>query len=80
MHELGVLNQIVRSVVRIADENKIKKIKFITIAVGKNSSFVPMYLEKLYPAAIDQIPVLQDSELKILMADGRNLQIKDIGY
>jgi len=80
MHELGVLNQIVRSVVHIADENKIKKIKFITIAVGKGSSFVPMYLEKLYPVAIDQIPLLQGSELKILMVEGRNLQIKDIGY
>ncbi len=80
MHELGVLNQIVRTVVRIAKENKIKKIKFVTIEVGRDSSFVPMFLEKLYPVAIDQIDLMNESELKIVMVDGRSLQIKDIGY
>ncbi|MBE6008758.1 MAG: hydrogenase maturation nickel metallochaperone HypA [Lachnospiraceae bacterium] len=80
MHELGVLNQIVRTVVRIAKENKIKKIKFVTIEVGRDSSFVPMFLEKLYPVAIDQIGLMNESELRIVMVDGRSLQIKDIGY
>ncbi len=80
MHELGVLKQIVRAVVRIAEENKIEKIKFVTIEVGRASSFVPMYLQKLYPVAMDQIAVMRGSELKILMVDGRNLQIRDIGY
>ena len=80
MHELGVLKQIVRTVVRIAEENKIKKIKFVTVEVGTASSFVPMYLRKLYPVAIDQISVMKDSELKILMVEGRNLQIRVIGY
>lgn len=80
MHELGVLKQVVRTVVRIAEENKIKKIKFVTIEVGKDSTFVPFYLQKLYPVAIDQIPVMKESELKILMAEGKNLQIRDIGY
>ena len=80
MHELGILNQVVRSVVRIAAENKINKIKFVTLAVGKDSSFVPLYLQKLYPIAIDSIPVMQDSLLKIIMEDGHHLQIRDIGY
>ncbi|MBQ2753201.1 MAG: hydrogenase maturation nickel metallochaperone HypA [Firmicutes bacterium] len=80
MHELGVLNQIVRTVKRVADENKIKKIKFITIEVGTESSFVPMFLEKLYPVAIDKTDLLMGSELKIVMVGGRGLQIKDIGY
>lgn len=80
MHELGVLNQVVKTVGRIAIENKIERIKFITLEVGKTSSFVPMFLEKLYPVAIDQIKVLKDSELKILMVPGSGLQIKEIGY
>ncbi len=80
MHELGVLNQIVRTVKRVADENKIKKIKFITIEVGTESSFVPVFLEKLYPVAIDKTEIMKDSELRIEMVGGRGLQIKDIGY
>lgn len=80
MHELGVLKQVVRVVVRIAEENKIEKIKFVTVEVGTESTFVPMYLRKLYPVAIDQVSVMKDSELKILMVEGRTLQIKDIGY
>lgn len=80
MHELGVLKQIVRTVLRIAEENKIEKIRFVTIEVGTESTFVPMYLRKLYPVAIDQISVMKDCELKILMVEGRGLKIRDIGY
>lgn len=80
MHELGVLNQIVRTVKRVADENKIKRIKFITIEVGTESSFVPFFLEKLYPVAIDKTELMKGSELRIEMVGGRGLQIKDIGY
>lgn len=80
MHELGVLTQVVRTVSRIADQNKITKIKHITLDVGSESSFVPVFLEKLYPVAIDQITLLKDSKLIIRMVHGTGLQIKDIGY
>lgn len=80
MHELGVLTQVVRTVSRIADQNKITKIKHITLDVGSESSFVPVFLEKLYPVAIDQITLLKDSKLIIRMVPGTGLQIKDIGY
>ena len=80
MHELGVLNQVVRTVTRIAKENKISRIKFIALDVGEASSFVPYFLEKLYPVAIDQNPLLDKSSLKIHMVPGNGLQIKEIGY
>ena len=80
MHELGVLTQIVRTVSRVAEENKIKKIKHISLNVGNESSFVPIFLEKLYPVAIDQSELLQGSKLIIHMVPGSGLQIKDIGY
>ena len=80
MHELGVLNQVVRTVTRIAKENHISVIKFIALDVGDESSFVPVFLEKLYPVAIDQNPLLEKSTLKISMVPGTGLQIKEIGY
>lgn len=80
MHELGVLRQIIKTVNNVAKENRIKKIKHITIEVGEISGVVPYYLKKLYPVAIDAFPMLKKAELRIQMIDGSGLIIKEIGY
>lgn len=80
MHELGVLTQVIRTVSRIAEQNQIEKIKHITLDVGEESTFVPVFLKKLYPVAIDHSELLKDSRLIINMVAGTGLQIKDIGY
>ncbi len=80
MHELGVLCQIIKKVNDIALKNGIEKVKYITLEVGESSSFVPIFLEKLFPIAIEKFPVLQKAVLKILRVPGKNLVIKDIGY
>ena len=80
MHELGVLCHAIKTVDGIAEKNGIEKIKFITLEVGRSSSFVPAFFEKLYPVAIDKFPRMQESQLKIEMTDGNGLNIKEIGY
>ena len=80
MHELGVLNQMVKTVSRIAEENRIAAIRHITLDVGKVSGFVPRYLTKLFPVAADSCPALQKTKLRIEMVEGRGLTIKEIGY
>ena len=80
MHELGILNHVVRTVDRIAQENRIEKIDHITLEVGEASGCVPAFLEKLFPIAIEKQPRMQEAELKIVMAEGKGLSIKDIGY
>ena len=80
MHELGILNHVIRTVDRVAKENGIKKIDHITLEVGETSGCVPNYLEKLFPIAIENNPVVKDAELKIIMAEGKSLSIKDVGY
>lgn len=80
MHELGVLYQTVRAVGRIAQEHKIQTVKHITLEVGTESTYVPAFLEKLFPVAVDQVAVMKDAELRIEMAPGRGLLIKEIGY
>lgn len=37
MHELGVLRQIVKTVDRVTTQNKIKRIKYISLEVGTTS-------------------------------------------
>lgn len=80
MHELGVLYQAVKTVDRIAREHHIRRVKHITLEVGESSGYVPLFFEKLFPVATDQFPLLQGAQLRIQMAPGRGLQIKDIGY
>lgn len=80
MHELGVLRQIVKTVVRVIEENRIQQVKHIALEVGETSGFVPYYLTKLFPVAADAYPALHKTELRISMVSGRGLLIKEIGY
>lgn len=80
MHELGVLLKAVKTVHSIAEKNKIDHVKFMTLEVGEESGYLPIFLNKLFPIAIEHFPTMQNSELKIQMAPGRGLTIKDIGY
>ena len=80
MHELGVLCQVVKKVSAIAEENKIPAIKHITLEVGTESTFVPVFLEKLFPVATDGMDLFKNSELRLSMVPGKNLIIKEIGY
>ncbi len=80
MHELGVLFQAVKTVDRITAEHKIKRVTYITLEVGTESTFVPSYLEKLFPLAADRSPVMKEAQLRIRMVPGRSLVIGEIGY
>ena len=80
MHELGVLCQVVKKVSAVAEENKIPAIKHITLEVGTESTFVPVFLEKLFPVATDEMELFKNSELRLSMVPGRNLVIKESGY
>ena len=80
MHELGVLKNAVNTVVNVAKANHIEKIKFLTLEIGENSSFVPAFFEKLFPVAIDGIELFKDAKLKLISVSGKSLIIKEIGY
>lgn len=80
MHELGVLTQALKRVQRAAEEKGIKRVKYITLEVGEVSGFVPAYFKKLYPAARELFSATAQSELRIVMAPGRGLRIKDMAY
>ena len=80
MHELGVLKNAVGQVSAVAEKNGIRRIKFMTLEIGTESTFVPAFFEKLFPVAIDGIPLFEGAELKMIPAPGRSLIIKEIGY
>ena len=80
MHELGILRHALQQVRRIAEANKVQKIKHITLEIGEKSGIVVQYLQKLYPIAAAQLSLTRDSELKISVRPGSGMAIKDIGY
>ena len=80
MHELGVLMQAVKTVNRIAEENRIGKVKQMTLEIGDESGFLPVFFEKLFPVAIEKFPVMAETELRMEIVPGKGLRIKDIGY
>lgn len=80
MHELGVLKNAVNQVSAVAEKNSIKRIKFMTLEIGTESTFVPAFFEKLFPVAIDGIELFEGAELKMEAAKGKSLIIKEIGY
>ena len=80
MHELGVLKNAVNQVSSVAEKNGIKRIKFITLEIGTESTFVPTFFEKLFPVAIDGLELFEGTELKMEAVKGRSLVIKEIGY
>ena len=80
MHEFGVLRNAINTVTDVAQKNNISRIKFITLEVGSESSFVPVFFEKLFPAAIDGYPLFEGAELKLETVPGTHLVIKEIGY
>lgn len=80
MHELGILCQVLKTVENAAKKNNISEVKHITLQVGTESGCVPHFLEKLFPAAVDNFPQIGKPELKLEMMPGKRLQIKDFGY
>ncbi|MBQ6899608.1 MAG: hydrogenase maturation nickel metallochaperone HypA [Firmicutes bacterium] len=80
MHELGVLLQAVKTASSAAQKNNITRVKHMTLEVGEDSTFVPVFFEKLWPVAIENFPVMHGAKLKIETAPGEKLLIKDIGY
>ena len=80
MHELGVLKNAIKTVSETALKYGIKRIKFITLEIGTDSTFVPIFFEKLFPAAIDGLELYKNAQLKLQVVPGRGLFIKEIGY
>ena len=73
MHEISVLHEAVRLAEETANENHIKKLSYITLEVGELSGYLPVFFEKYYPIVIENRPVFEGCELKIIQPRGEAL-------
>lgn len=73
MHEIGVLNEAIKIAERVAKENNVDRIKFITFEVGELTGYLPVFFEKYFPIVIIDKPVFEGAELKIETVHGEAL-------
>ena len=68
MHELGIVFHIIERVDEIAQQNKVERVKAVTLEIGEVSTIVPVYLRDCWKWAVDhRSKHMQGSELKINM-------------
>lgn len=71
MHELGILMEVIRTVERFAVENQVEEIEALVLQIGEISSVIPEYMEKVYPAAVeDTLLAGTKLQIEILPATG----------
>ena len=63
MHELGLVNYVVRQVTQIAEENQVQKIHSVTLEFGEVSGIVPSYLYSYWDWYTKKFPLFDGAKL-----------------
>ncbi len=64
MHELGIVNYVVKQVESIAEENELKKIESVTLEFGEVSGIITAYLYNYWDWYTKKFPLFEGSKLK----------------
>ena len=64
MHELGLVNYVVKEVSKIAEENNVSKISSVTLEFGEVSGIVTSYLYNYWDWYTKKFPLFEGSELR----------------
>lgn len=73
MHEISVLKKAVDLAEQTALDNSIEHIAYITLEVGELSGYLPVFFHKYFPVVIEDRPVFEGAELKIISVKGEAL-------
>lgn len=52
MHELGIINSMVKTIEKVVKDENLTEVETIVLEVGELSGVVPRFLEECYPAAV----------------------------
>ena len=63
MHELGLVNYVVKQVTKIAEENKVKKVASVTLEFGEVSGIVTSYLYDYWNWYTKKFPLFDGAKL-----------------
>ena len=63
MHELGLVNYVVKQVTKIAEENHVEKLHSVTLEFGEVSGIVPSYLYSYWDWYTKKFPLFNGTKL-----------------
>lgn len=70
MHELGLLDAMLRTVEDVMQEEKLTRVEKIVLEVGAISGVVPVFLEESYPIVVQGTP-FENTQMEIEIVPGR---------
>ena len=73
MHEISVLKRAVDLAEQTAIDNNIDRIAYITLEVGELSGYLPVFFEKNFDVVIEDRPIFEGAELKMIRPRGEGL-------
>ena len=73
MHEISVLKRAVDLAEQTAIDNNIDRIAYITLEVGELSGYRPVFFEKYFEVVIEDRPIFEGAELKMIRPRGEGL-------
>lgn len=73
MHEISVLYKAVELAEQTAKDNGIEHLSYITLEVGELSGYLPIFFEKYFPVVIENRPVFEGCQLKMIRVRGEAL-------
>ena len=73
MHEIGVLDNALKSIEEIAREENIGHVTKIVLEVGELTGILPTVFESMFPLLIEDRPLFRDAELDLRIRPGRGL-------
>ena len=63
MHELGIVNYVVKQVQQVAEENQLTKVNSVTLEFGEVSGIVPEYLVDYWDWYTKKTPLIEGAKL-----------------
>lgn len=66
MHELGIIDHVIREIENVAEQNQVRKVTGVKLEFGEVSGIVPEYLERAWNwmAKRGEHPLLEESEFE----------------
>ena len=66
MHEISVLENVLKTCRRVADENNVENIKVITLNIGELTGYLPVFFYEYFPIITKDEKLFEDTKLKII--------------
>ncbi|HAW49723.1 TPA: hypothetical protein DCX16_02065 [bacterium] len=77
MHEWGIMDEVIKEIIKQASENGLKRIDKVSLSIGKDSHLTPESIEVIFRSLAEET-ILVETKLEIKNTEGRGVVIESI--